>query len=66
MHAMTWKNFENIVEMPEPTAIDAISSNDTNVISGKIYYIDGKQLSQPQNGINVIKMSDGTMRKVAR
>ena len=61
-----WKNFENIVEMPEPTAIDAISSNDTNVISGKIYYIDGKQLSQPQNGINVIKMSDGTMRKVAR
>ena len=61
-----WKNFENIVEMPKPTAIDAISSNDTNVICGKIYSIDGKQLSQPQNGINVIKMSDGTTRKVVK
>ena len=30
----------------------------------KIYSIDGKQLEKPQKGLNIIRMSDGTTKKV--
>ena len=30
------------------------------------YSIDGKRLSQPQNGLNILRMSDGTTRKGVR
>jgi hypothetical protein len=29
-----------------------------------IYTIDGKRLQQTQQGLNIIRMSDGTIRKV--
>jgi hypothetical protein len=58
-----WKDFVNIVEMDE-TAVKEISASNTN--EAKYYSLDGKQLSQPQKGLNILKMSDGTTRKVVK
>ncbi len=64
-----WKDFWEIVEMdvndmtPEYTAVDDIVvDGQANVIG--YYTLDGKRISQPQRGINIIRYSDGTTRKV--
>ena len=44
------------------TAIDQIMSNGKD--DSMIYTIDGKRLSKPQRGLNIVRMSDGTVRKV--
>ena len=31
-----------------------------------IYSVDGRQLKEPQTGVNIVKMSDGTTRKVVK
>lgn len=48
----------------DPTSIT--SPLDTNV-SGKVkarYTIDGRQIAAPQRGINILRMEDGSLRKV--
>ncbi len=64
-----WKDFWEIVEMdvnnmtPEYTAVeDIVVDRQANVIG--YYTIDGKKVSTPQRGINIIRYSDGTTRKV--
>jgi len=52
-----------IVEMDE-TAVKEVSASNTN--EAKYYSIDGKQFSQPQKGLTILKMSDGTTRKVVK
>lgn len=54
------------VELKEfdPTSITSLL--DTNV-SGKVkarYTIDGRQIAAPQRGINILRMEDGSIRKV--
>lgn len=44
------------------TAIDQIMSNRKD--DAMIFTIDGKRLSKPQRGLNIVRMSDGTTRKV--
>jgi hypothetical protein len=45
------------------TGIDtAISTATSQVVA--IYSIDGKRLQQLQHGLNIVKMSDGTTRKI--
>ena len=58
-----WKNFAKIVEMGE-TAVKDVSAS--NINEAKYYSLDGKQISQPQKGLNILKMSDGTTRKVVK
>ena len=58
-----WKNFAKIVEMGE-TAVKDVSASNTN--EAKYYSLDGKQFSQPKKGLNILKMSDGTTRRVVR
>ena len=36
----------------------------TNIETIVVYTIDGKRLNQPQRGLNIVRMSDGTMKKV--
>ena len=65
-NAEIWKNFENIVALtdddPKPTGIKSVKSNE---ITEKFYYsIDGKQITIPQRGLNIIHMKDGTTKKV--
>lgn len=58
-----WKIFFNIYEMDTPTGLDNIQTAD-NVIEIARYSIDGKRLSAPQKGLNIVVMSDGSKRKV--
>ena len=44
------------------TGIDAIMAGKDG--HAKIYTLDGKLLNQAQKGINIVRMSDGTVRKV--
>jgi hypothetical protein len=65
-NAYYWKDFKNIVPLtdsdPKPTAITTITMADDNDI--KYYTIDGKPISKPQKGINILKYGNGTTKKV--
>ena len=55
--------FENIVEF-DPTGINnVITSNDTKELSR--YSLNGQRLSAPTKGLNIVKYSDGSVKKVA-
>ena len=63
-----WSDFMDIVPLtdndPQPTGIDATLMNSGERIVKEAYDLGGKQLSQPQRGLNIVKMSDGTTKKV--
>ena len=61
----SWKNFVNIVEF-DATAVKGISTDKESVDVIGSYSIDGKQKPLPQKGVNILKMSDGTTRKVVK
>ena len=58
-----WKEFMSIVE-GVPTAISAPAANVSDGMEMERYTISGKRISSPQPGVNVVKMSDGTVKKV--
>ena len=63
-----WKEFKEIVEI-DPTGINQISFQENGEQSidqeGAVWYtIDGKQVDKPKKGINIIRMSNGTTKKV--
>ncbi len=49
---------------PDPTAIAAPPANSTPAKAAACYAPDGRRISTPQSGLNIIKMTDGTVRKV--
>ena len=54
--------FENIVEF-DPTGINnVITSNDAKELSR--YSVNGQRLSAPAKGLNIVKYSDGSVKKV--
>lgn len=61
-----FKTFDNIVEMTT-TGINSVSAGaNANATETARYDLSGKRLSAPTKGINIVKMSDGTVRKVMR
>lgn len=44
------------------TGISSVST--TNATEAVRYTLDGRQISAPQHGLNIVKMSDGTVKKV--
>jgi hypothetical protein len=62
-----WKDFGDIVALteddPKPTGIIATTTGQqpTNV---EYYDMSGRRINQSQQGLNIIKMSDGTIKKV--
>lgn len=46
----------------EPTAISNVDN--TTATEAARYTLDGRQVSAPQRGLNIIRLSDGTVRKV--
>ena len=55
--------FENIVEF-DPTGINNVNtSNDAKELSR--YSLNGQRLSAPTKGLNIVKYSDGSVKKVA-
>ena len=54
--------FENIVEF-DPTGINnVITSNDAKELSR--YSVNGQRLSAPTKGLNIVKYSDGSVKKI--
>jgi len=47
-----------------PTGIEAVVSSSNEVAEAARYDLRGRKLAAPQRGINIIRMSDGTTRKV--
>jgi len=61
-------NFEdaegNIVYVAqEYNGIESVASTDNNATESTRYDLYGRRLSQPAQGVNIVKMSDGTTRK---
>ena len=66
-NAYPWKSFGSIVALtdsdPKPTGITVpTATQQTNI--AEHYDLNGHRVSQPQRGLNIVKMSDGTMKKV--
>lgn len=49
---------------PDPTAVAAAPANSAPAKAAACYAPDGRRISTPQPGLNIIKMTDGTVRKV--
>ena len=49
---------------PDPTAVAAATADSTPAKAAACYAPDGRRISTPQPGLNIIKMTDGTVRKV--
>ena len=61
--ADVWGDFGNIVEY-DPTGIDRVTtSTDAKELSR--YSVNGQRLSAPTKGLNIVKYSDGSVKKVA-
>lgn len=65
--ANKWRDFSYIIALteddPKPTGVNSIKS-DSHAIPTSIYSVDGKRLTTPQRGLNIIHMSDGTTKKL--
>lgn len=49
---------------PIANAIDNVNASPSNVTIVRRYTMDGRSITMPQRGVNLLKMSDGTIRKV--
>ncbi len=49
---------------PDPTAIAAAPADSAPAKAAACYAPDGRRISTPQHGLNIIKMTDGSVRKV--
>ena len=61
--ADVWGDFENIVEF-DPTGIDKTTTS-TDVEEVSRYSVNGQRLVGPTKGLNIVKYSDGSVKKVA-
>ena len=66
-NAEQWKDFGNIVALTDddskPTGIEVSTAKQLPTIIER-YTIDGKRITTPQRGLNIVKMSDGTTKKI--
>ncbi|MDY6438342.1 MAG: leucine-rich repeat domain-containing protein [Prevotella sp.] len=61
-----WKEFPNIEEV-DVTGIEAVTAEDvSNADITDIYDLNGRRCDALQPGVNIVKMSDGTTRKVIK
>ena len=57
-----WNEFTNIVEGIE-NAVKSVET-DAQAEETERYNVSGQRISSPQKGLNIVKMSDGTTRKI--
>lgn len=58
-------NHPTTIELcPDPTAIAAAPADSAPAKAAACYAPDGRRISTPQSGLNIIKMTDGSVRKV--
>ncbi|WP_024998461.1 hypothetical protein [Prevotella falsenii] len=53
-----------LVENTDPAGIGGISENTGELQEVARYTVDGRRISTPQRGLNIVKMSDGSTAKV--
>ena len=58
-----WENFGKIEEI-DTSGIDGIIANEDKDAIEQIYTIDGKSIDVMKRGLNIIRMKDGTAKKV--
>ena len=58
-----WGDFGNIIEY-NPTGIDKVTTS-TEAKELSRYSVNGQRLSAPAKGLNIVKYSDGSVKKVA-
>ena len=61
--ADVWGDFKNIVEF-DATGIDKTTTS-TDVKEVSRYSVNGQRLVGPTKGLNIVKYSDGSVKKVA-
>ncbi len=60
-----WVNNANIVKVGETsTGISTPTVSEESAVEVARYSLDGTLLAAPTKGVNIVKMSDGTTRKV--
>ena len=60
-----WSRFRNVEEFDASVGVDDIDFDESNeVVEVARYDITGKLLTQPQKGVNIVKMSNGSIKKV--
>ncbi len=62
--ANIWKKFLNIEEIPV-SSIEGVNTTGEVTVEG-IYTIDGKRTSEMLPGVNIVRMSDGTTKKIIK
>ncbi len=63
--ASTWEDFKHIVEMDSSTGIEAApitTASEAKEVAR--YSVDGQRLKAPVKGLNIVKYSDGTTKKI--
>ena len=58
-----WKDFA-IIRDGVPTSIAISCKEESDATETERYDINGERVVTPQRGINIVKMSDGTVKKV--
>lgn len=51
-----------VIDSCDPSAVGSVASD--NVMPEEIYSIDGRKLDRMEKGINIIRMSDGSVKKI--
>lgn len=59
--ATCWKNF--LIEEVDVSGVEDVKA-DKEVVETARYALDGKTLQAPTKGMNIVKMNDGTTKKV--
>ena len=59
-----WRKFYNIKEIDTQTGIDSVTAHDAAKEVSR-YGINGQLLNGPTKGVNIVKYSDGSVKKVA-
>ena len=57
-----WSKFGTIMGFYEASGVKAVWTNEDG--NAQIFSLDGKPLNEPQKGINIVRMSNGQVRKV--
>ena len=57
-------NFKQGTQAAEPTGIDK-TTNSTDIEEVSRYSVNGQRLVGPTKGLNIVKYSDGSVKKVA-
>ena len=63
--ADAWKHFKNIEEF-NPTGISSLTGDNGSNEPASVYSIDGSRIQTMQRGINIIRMQDGSVKKVLK